>query len=440
MAEKVVMPKLGATMEEGTIDQWLVSVGDKVDEGDPIVEVQTDKITIEVEAEAAGVLLKKLYDVGETVPVLKTIAYIGEAGEVIEHIEETADDLKAAEDEQKTAIETDAKQIIKSVDEQDKVRRTPIARRLAVENNIDLKDILGTGPKGRVQKIDVERYLEREKTKITPLAKKIAVDKNVDVESVKGSGFGGKILKSDVLESYRQETQGVAEQERVAFRGLRKIIADRMSESFYSAPHVTLYSDVDMMEIIKLRKQLLPMVEAVSGNRLSFNDILIKATAVCLMKHPNINISLNGEEEIVFHKEINMGFAVAIPDGLVVPVIKRANEKGFASITQETKQLVEQARNGTLLPDDMQGSTFTISNLGMYAVDGFTPIINQPNSAILGIGQIKEQPVVVSDEIKIRPMMTLSLSFDHRIIDGAPAAEFLTDLKNILESPYQLLL
>lgn len=436
MAEKVLMPKLGATMEEGTIDNWLVDVGDSVEEGDPIVEVQTDKITIEVEAETNGVLLKKLYEVGDTVSVLKTIAYIGEAGEEIGHIEE---DMLKEDQETDSTLEVISEAATEFIEGEEKIRRTPLARRLALEHGIDLTNVKGTGPKGRIQKYDVEQYLK--KTKITPLAKKIAEDKHIDIASIEGSGYGGKILKSDVLLQERIDHEAdTLEEDRTAFKGLRKIVAERMAESFYSAPHVTLYSDVDMTEIIKLRKQLLPVIEEVTGQRLSFNEIIIKATAAALMRHPNMNVSLEEEKEIIFHRQINIGFAVAISDGLVVPVIKEADKKGFASITKKAKELVQKAHQGKLLPDDMAGSTFTISNLGMYAVDGFTPIINQPNSAILGVGQIKEQPAIVDGDIKVRPLMTLSLSFDHRVIDGAPAAQFLTDLKEILENPYQLLL
>lgn len=439
MAEKVVMPKLGASMEVGTIDNWLVEVGDKVEAGDPIVEIQTDKITIEVEAEVDGVLLKKLYDVGDTVPVLEVIAYIGEEGEAIDHLVETPTQTEnQVEPEQQETVETN--QTASHLRDGRKIRRTPIARRLAEEHGIDLKDIVGTGPKGRIQKADVERYITNMKKKITPLAKKIAEDKQVDYSGITGSGARGKIVKADVLKASEQVVRDAFQDERVSLSGIRKVIAERMSQSFYTAPHVTLFSEVDMTEVIKLRKQLLPEIEKETGLRISFNEIMLKATAVVLRKHPNINVSLVDDKEIVYHRNIHLGFAVAMDDGLVVPVIEHADQKGLAAITKEAKTLAEQARNKSLSPEKMQGSTFTISNLGMYAVNGFTPIINPPNAAILGVGQIQEKVVVINGEMKVRSMMELSLSFDHRVIDGAPAARFLTDLKDLLEHPYKLLM
>lgn len=439
MAEKVVMPKLGASMEEGTIDNWLVEVGDKVEAGDPIVEIQTDKITIEVEAEVDGVLLKKLYDVGDTVPVLEVIAYIGEEGEAIDHLVETPTQTEnQVEPEQQETVETN--QTASHLRDGRKIRRTPLARRLAEEYGFDLKDIVGTGPKGRIQKVDVERYITNMKKKITPLAKKIAEDKQVDYSRITGSGARGKIVKADVLKASEQVVRDAFQDERVPLSGIRKVIAERMSQSFYTAPHVTLFSEVDMTEVIKLRKQLLPEIEKETGLRISFNEIMLKATAVVLRKHPNINVSLVDDKEIVYHRNIHLGFAVAMDDGLVVPVIEHADQKGLATITKEAKTLAEQARNKSLSPEKMQGSTFTISNLGMYAVNGFTPIINPPNAAILGVGQIQEKVVVINGEMKVRSMMELSLSFDHRVIDGAPAARFLTDLKDILEHPYKLLM
>lgn len=446
MAEKVVMPKLGATMEEGTIDSWLVDVGEEVEIGDPIVEIQTDKITIEVEAETDGVLLKKLYEVGDTVPVQKVIAYIGEAGEEVEHIEE---DTPAVEETALEENEEETDVVVTTVDHNDeanreigKIRRTPIVRRLAEENNVDLANITGTGPRGRIQKVDVENYIAQTKQRITPLAKKVADAEQIDLANVTGSGARGKIVKDDIVAASRFDEVGHVqerEDERVPFKGMRKVIASRISESFYTAPHVTLFSEVDMTEVVALRKQLLPVIEEVEGVRISFNEIIMKATAFSLKKHPNINVSLVNDEEIVYHGNIHLGVAVAVPNGLVVPVIRHVDQKGLATITKEAKTIAQQARDGVLPPEKMQGSSFTISNLGMYAVDGFTPIINQPNAAILGVGRIQEKPVVVDGDVKVRSMMELSLSFDHRIIDGAPAAEFLTDLKDVLEHPYKLM-
>lgn len=446
MAIEVVMPKLGATMEEGTIVSWLASIGDVIEEGDPIAEIQTDKIVMEIEAEETGVLLKTVYEAGKTVNVHEVIAYMGDEGENIDALQS---DLPDSEKEEKNYgsnnTEIDEKFLKEEPTEQtvnigEKVRRSPAARKFAEENQIDLYDITGTGPLGRIQKIDVENYLQQSTTKITPLAKKIAEDQKVNYEQVKGTGSGGKILKADISPApVTQQAEEMVSAKRVPFKGMRKVIANRIAESAFTSPHVTLLSEIDMTDCVAVRQDLLPVIEKIDGLRLSFNDILLKATAFALKQNPNMNISLEGNE-LVFHSDINIGMAVAVPDGLVVPVLRNVDQKGLARLTKEAKKIGKQAREGKLSPDDLQGSTFTISNLGMYAVDGFTPIINSPNAAILGVGRIQKKPVVVNAEITIRSMMSLSLSFDHRIIDGAPAASFLTDLKDVLENPFKLMI
>lgn len=439
MASKVIMPKLGATMEEGTIVSWLVNIGDIVDKGDPLAEIQTDKIVMEIEAETTGVLLKTLYDAGAVVKVQEVIAYLGEEGENVEEIEEKSIS-NSFESVNKKQLQVKKTQTMDG----EKMRRTPAARKLAEENQIDLRLITGSGPLGRIQKMDVEDYITKHKKRITPLAKKMAEDKKIDYREITGTGSHGKIVKADLHASIsRNEKQEHLTNDpvakRVPFKGMRKVIADRMTESANTSPHVTLLSEIDMTNCVALRHDLLPAIEKEIRLRVSFNDILMKATAFALKQNPGINISLE-EQEIVYHSHIHIGMAVAVPDGLVVPVLKDVDQKGLAAITQEAKSIAKQARDGNLSPDKMTGSTFTISNLGMYAVDGFTPIINRPNAAILGVGRIQKKPVVINDEVAVRSMMSLSLSFDHRIIDGAPAAAFLTDLKDVLENPFKLLI
>src|SRR5699024_5807278 len=278
MAEKVVMTKLGATMEEGTIDSWLVEVGEEVEEGDPIVEIQTDKITMEVEAEADGVLLTQLFEAGETVPVQHTIAYIGEAGEEIPETDDapTVEATATEEEVEETELAQEVTQATNHTGE--KIRRTPIARRLAVENNVPLHSVEGTGPLGRIQKIDVENYVTENKENITPLAKKIADDQQIDTANLAGSGVHGKIKKADVIGAQQGQPDAQAEAaERVPFKGMRKVIADNISNSFYTAPHVTLFSEIDMTEVVNVRKQLLPIIEEQEGVRVSFNEIIMKA-------------------------------------------------------------------------------------------------------------------------------------------------------------------
>lgn len=445
MATKVVMPKLGATMEEGTIVSWLVQVGDTVEEGDAIAEIQTDKIVLEMEAETTGVLLKTLYDEGSTVKVQEVVAYLGEEGESVEGLEnQSSTAAPQPVEEQNQTLAKVAAGIEAPTEIGNKIRRTPAARKLAEDNQIDLRKISGSGPLGCIQKIDVENFLAENAKKITPLAKKIADDQGLDYKNIAGTGSNGKILKADLVLpnpiNEKVENHEIHQpKKRVPFKGIRKVIADRMSQSAYTAPHVTLTSEVDMTSCVSLRKQLLPIIEKLNGHRLSFNEVILKATAHTLQTFPDINISLE-KDEIIYRSNVNVGFAVAVPNGLVVPVVKNAEKLGLAAITERCKTLSKLARNGKLLPEQMQNGTFTISNLGMYAVDAFTPIINQPEAAILGVGRIQEKPVAVNGEIAVRPMMTLSLSFDHRIIDGAPAAAFLTDLKDTLENPFKLII
>lgn len=444
MASEVVMPKMGATMDEGTIVTWLVQVGDMVEEGDPVAEVQTDKITLEIEAETTGILLKTLYDAGAVVKVHEVIAYLGEEGESVQELgknPKNTDSRAVGEQKQPPTEKENTQEMPAKLG--GKIRRTPAARKLAEDNCINLSDITGSGPLGRIQKVDVENYLTERDQKITPLAKKIAEDHKIDYRGIKGTGSQGKIVKDDLVslssvDKKHGQPAGSQAAKRVPIKGMRKVIANRISESAYTAPHVTLISEIDMTKCVSLRKELLPVIENMGGIRISFNEILIKAVGCTLKQHPGINISLEGDD-IVYHSEINIGMAVAVSDGLVVPVLRDVNQKGLAALAKEAKLAGKQAREGKLSPDDMQGSTFTVSNLGMYAVDGFTPIINAPNAAILGVGRIQEKPVIVNGEVAIRSMMNVSLSFDHRIIDGAPAAAFLTDLKDTLEHPFKLM-
>ncbi|MGO4890545.1 dihydrolipoamide acetyltransferase family protein [Anaerobacillus sp. MEB173] len=447
MATEVVMPKLGATMEEGTIVSWLVQVGEEVEEGDPIVEIQTDKIVMEIEAERTGILLKTFHDEHAVVKVHDVIAYLGDEGENIEGLDKQPSNESApVKNETETLASGEGNDLkTPATASGDKIRRTPAARKLAEEHQLDLGAILGTGPLGRIYKADVEKYLENNTKKITPLAKKIAENEGIDYSQLEGSGLNGKIVKDDIVsprpsaEAEKETVVSPSQDKRVPLKGIRKVVADRMSQSAYTAPHVTLTSEIDMTNCVNVRQELLPAIEKMNGHRLSFNEIIVKATAQTLRNHPEINISLQ-DQEIIYHSAINVGFAVAVPNGLVVPVVKGADKMGLAQITEECKTLGGLAREGKLLPEQMQGGTFTISNLGMYAVDGFSPIINQPEAAILGVGRIVEKPVAYNGEIALRSMMVLSLSFDHRIIDGAPAAAFLTELKEILEHPLKLMI
>ena len=433
------MPKLGASMENGTIIKWFKKEGEFVEVGDPLLEVMTDKINIEVEANVSGTLLKINNIEDETVSVNHVVGYIGDTNEKVPGILLQGADLGQEAIELKTSSYNGKINLFEN-----KVRKTPAARKLANLHGVDLQLVKGAGLNGRIHRSDVEKFIEAGKlqSKSTPLAQKVAQENQVDLSQIEGTGVKGKILRKDVVKNIvsNKEAQEVSNKAKsVKMEGIRKVIAQRMTQSANTAPHVTIVSEVDMTEGITLRNQLLPIVEKQTGYRLSYTEIIVKAVALSLQKHPMINTSLQGDN-IILHSEINIGLAVDTPSGLIVPVVRNVDHEGFAKLTEACKEVGALARIGKLSVDQMAGGTFTVSNLGMYAVDAFTPIINQPESAILGVGRIHEKPVGVKGSIELRPMMTLSLSFDHRIIDGAPAAAFLTDLKTILENPYQMMI
>ncbi|PWW32350.1 pyruvate dehydrogenase E2 component (dihydrolipoamide acetyltransferase) [Cytobacillus oceanisediminis] len=437
MAEEVIMPKLGASMEKGTILSWFKNEGDPVEKGEPLLEIMTDKINMEVEATSSGILLKRCYGADTEVDVLKPIAYIGEAGA---KIPETANE--GPKNESTAEITTNSMDEIKEKEGETAIpqvmepllsrpRRTPAARKLAAVNGIDLREVKGTGPNQRIQLRDIEVILKNRK-KATPLAKEIAKQQEKDLTTITGSGHKGKIQKQDLLVPEQSQ-----EKQYMNYDGLRKIIGDRMTHSAQNVPQVTLHCDIDMTEVVALRKDLLPKIEKRTGFRISYTDIFVKFAAHTLKKHPILNSSFRGGK-IELHSAVNIGVAVDVPNGLVVPVVKEADKKTLSELTSETKRLVRAAQANKLSFEQISGGTFSISNLGMFAVDSFNPIINEPESAILGIGRIREQLVQKEGSIQTISQVTFNLTFDHRVIDGAAAARYLTDLKNALENPYEL--
>lgn len=404
MAHEVTMPKLSSTMDEGTITLWLKEEGDSVEVGEAIFEVMTDKIAIEVEAYEEGMLLKKYIGDGESAPVNSVIAYIGEAGEIVP---ETTPSVEIVETEVVISETAGATPEAKTENiATSKIRATPAARRIANEKQINLAEINGSGPKGRIQALDVKNY-----------------------QSPKTTGKNSHEIESDV--------------EVIAWEGMRKVIADRMSYSKTTIPHVTMQAEVNMIKAKELREQVLPMVEAQTAERISYTEIIMKATMVALKEFPIFNA--HGKEDAIYqYSQINLGIAVAVSDGLLVPVIKEANKMGLADLTKQTKELTNKARNGQLTGDDLQGGTFTISSLGRSKVQSFNPIINAPEVAILGVGGMKSiwqmGESEVGPEFVEVPTLNLSLSFDHRVADGAPAAAFLSRIVELLENPLGLLL
>jgi pyruvate dehydrogenase E2 component (dihydrolipoamide acetyltransferase) len=444
MAKEIFMPKLSSTMETGTLLQWFKEEGDTVEIGEPLLEILTDKINIEVEAYEEGVLLKRYFDVDDQVPVNHVIGFIGAEGEAVptDPPGVSGDSSDSASGERVVENNEESLNVAVQVESGEKPRATPAARKSAKVHQVELAVVAGSGPNGRVHLKDVTEHVStgKVKSKVTPLAGKIAEHEKVDVSALNGSGLNGKIVKQDVTAAIHDKGKESATppEKRRKIAGMRKVISDRMSQSAFTAPHVTLISEIDMTKVKELRTQLLPIVEKQTGFRLSYTEVIIKAVGAVLSRFPAINASLINDE-IIYNDDVHIGLAVAVPDGLMVPVIREVNQKGLADLTIDAKDISKRAREQKLLPDQLKGSTFTISNLGMYAIDGFTPIINQPETAILGVGRMQDKPVVLNASIEIRPMMTVSLSFDHRVIDGAPAAEFLTELKRVLENPFELL-
>jgi pyruvate dehydrogenase E2 component (dihydrolipoamide acetyltransferase) len=434
---------LGQTMEEGTIIKWLKNEGDQISKGEALLEVMTDKVNMEVEAPESGVLRKILAGADEVVPILAPIAIIGTADESIDDL--LAGGTSAAAPSQpvveapKAAAAASTAAVPAAVSGE-RVFISPRARKLAEEHGVSIEILAGrgTGPNGRVVEADIERFLAEMSPSTTPLAGKIAADKGVDLREVTGTGPRGKITSEDVLLACKPVPAAAAapvEYQVIPFTGMRKIVADNVAKSAQTAPHVTLTAEIDMTEAVKVRGQIVDAFEKKYGVRFTFTHLLIKATAMALVDHPILNASLQGNE-IRIPNTVNMGVAVPLEAGLIVPVIHNAECKSVSQIAVEMKDLVGKAKAGNLAPNEISGGTFSISNLGAYGIDVFNPIITPGQSAILGVCRIVEKPVIIHGELEIRSMMNLCLSFDHRVMDGAPAAQFLKTLRELLESPY----
>jgi len=412
MAEVIRMPRLSDTMEEGIIVGWLKKEGDMIEPGDVLAEVETDKATMELDSYQEGVLLHINVKEGP-VPVDSIIAVIGEEGEDYEHLLEESSDEKKEDTSKEQAEEQSAKDIETSKEkspepsssktEEGRIKASPLAKKIASEKGIDLQNISGTGDGGRIVKRDVEEAAEKgvSAPKAAPAAARLSLG---------------------------------AEDQSIPLTQMRKVIAKRLGESKFTAPHFYVTVEIDMDNAIKARETLNEGEE----QRISFNDMMIKAAAVALRQHPMINSSWQ-DDQIVVHGDINIGVAVAVEEGLLVPVIRNADYKSLSQIKSEIVEMAGKARDRKLQPDEMQGNTFTISNLGMFGVEEFTAIINPPDSAILAVGTIVKKPVVKNDEIVIGNTMKVTLSCDHRIVDGALGAQFLQTLRSYLENPMKLL-
>ena len=443
MATEVLMPKMGLTMTEGTIEEWKFKEGDTVKKGDILFSVATDKLTNDVECDADGVLLKILLPEGETGPCKSVIAYIGEAGEAVPGGAPAAT-LAAAPAAAPAASTPVAAAPATKPNHGAYVLATPRAKKLAKDKGYDLHDIPGTGPNGVVVAKDVESFVAGPKT--SPMAAKLAAELGVDVSKL---DVQGRVMKADVLAAAGVGVPTVAEivacescesndLPPVKVNQLRRSIAANMAASWTTSPRVTYTRPVDASAMKELRSRLKDTLKE-QGIKLTFNHILMKVAAQALMEFPDVNASF-ADNMLTRHRHANVGLAVAKGDGLIVPNVKSCDTKSLAQIAKETETLIEATRSGKLGMEDMTGGTFTISSLGPYGITSFSPIINQPELAILGVCDMVDTPVVRNGEVVIRPMMNLSLTADHRVIDGVMAAKFLKRMAELLENPYLLLI
>ena len=424
MAEIIRMPLLSDTMTEGVVAEWHKNIGDSVESGELLAEIETDKATMEFESYYDGVLLYR-GDAGKPIPVNAILAILGEKGEDVQPIldEEAKNAAAAAEPEEEETVVVEEKAPVEmpvhhqSEPPQEaqpadgRIKASPLAKKMAADNNIDISMVKGSGPEGRIVKRDIEGYSQQQ------VQQPAVVQQEAQVEMPAPPAFTGQ-------ESF----------EEVRISQMRKTIARRLAESKFAAPHFYLRMEIGMDTAIAARKRINEM----SPVKVSFNDLIMKAAAVALRQHPAVNSSWLGDK-IRYNKHIHIGMAVAVDEGLLVPVIKFVDNKGLSQIAAETKYFGQRAKNRKLQPDEMTGNTFTISNLGMMDIDEFTAIINPPDACIMAIGKIAQIPVVENDEVKVASRMKVTLSCDHRVVDGATGAKFLQTFKSLLEDPIRLL-
>lgn len=480
MATLFKLPMLGQTMQEGTILKWYKAEGDKIEGWETLLEVMTDKVNMEVDPQVSGVLRKILAPEGATIPVGSPVAIIGTADEPIDSL--------LAEAGAEAGISTESQPLgegngaamganaapltlphsppasragepqrgsgpVPGAPSSEYPSVSPRAREAAAAAGLDWKTLTipGTGFEGMIVERDIEallRQAEQERPRVTPLAAKLAADMGVPAAGIEGTGLGGRVTAEDVRRHAERATPApapaaamaaTAEVVEIPLRGIRKTIADRLAESYRAAPHVPLRLDVDMTEAARFREQVLPEVEKRWGVRLTFTDLIAAATAAALAEIPALNATLEGDV-LRQHPMVHLGIAVALDDGLIVPVVRNAAALSLGALAVQTKALAEKARAGRLSGEELTGGTFTITNLGAYGIQSFDPILNPPQVGILGVGAIEERLVPRDGQPAVRRMMTLTLTFDHRAVDGAPAARFLARLRELLERPYLILL
>lgn len=434
---EIFMPKAGMDMQEGTLIRWLKNIGDKVEKDEPIMEIETDKITMEAEAPGSGIFLSKLVDDGTVVPVLSVIGYIGEEGEKIPEKSEKAEETPKAEKTEEPSKAETAEAPSKAVGTTGDILATPYAKKLAAEKGINLENVSA----------DSNGIIHAREVLATPLAKRAADAAGVDLADVNGSGFNGRIIKDDVDKYVQSAGAGSAVnvsaettnfrtvEARKPLKGLRKVVGQRMFESYSQVPTVMQSMKVDMTELILFRKK----INEGRRDKVSLNDFIIKATAMAVKELPHVRTMIQGDE-LVTYAEANIGFAVAVDGGLFVPVIKNADTLSIREISKQAKSLAAAAREGKIKPDDCKGATFTISNMGMYDVFTFNPIINQPESGILGITGIEDVLKMRDGNVVVRQEAVLCMSYDHRVMDGVGSAQLKKRVKELIEHPIEILI
>lgn len=428
MAIEVIMPKMEMAQDTGTVVRWLKSEGSQVAKGEPLLEIETDKVTVEVEAPGSGILSAIAAQAGEEVPVGQVIALLRSLEEV----------------KQTTGLDI----AISAA----KATATPVAQRIAAAHNVDLSQVQAEGR--RINKQDIEAHLTGSQQRqsparlapASPLARRLAREKGLEINQINGSGPAGVVLAADVRAArpvsappVEMEMPELVNYRVIPLKGMRKTIAERLQHSAQTAPHIALTLAVNMTEVERLMAKLAGPVQQETGYELTLTAVLARVTALALTHHPRLNAHLV-DEEIREFGEVGLGIAVALDDGLIVPVIHQAEHKGLATLQSELNDLVKRARAGKLARAEVTGGTFTISNLGMYGIEQFTAILNPPEVGILAVGAMTPSPVEIEGQLVLRPSMRLTLMVDHRAVDGAVGAQFLATLKAMLENPYRLLM
>jgi len=437
----VEMPKMGDSMEEGKILRWIKKEGESVKKGEMLAEVETDKVNIEIEAFASGILRKIIVPEGTAAPVGSKIALIGasdeplpgnlgENGAGVQPSANSEPQVKDVPSQVPVGVNTLSSSGITTSGTQGRIFISPLARRLAAENHVDYATVQGTGPNGRIIKMDIEAALKRQPPAITPApvpaAEPVMPLGAQPVPAAPEPALAAAIDSNEVVE--------------IPLTAMRRTIARRLSQSMQTSPHFYVTSVIDTDKLAAFRQQINEYAaNDPSPVKVSFNDLIVKAVAKALLRIPRVNVSF-AEDRLLQKKQVHIGVAVALEQGLIVPIVRNADQRGILDIARETQRLAEAAREGKIRPEEFSGGTFTVSNLGMFDVDSFTAVINPPESAILAVGSITPTPAVVDGQVVVRNRMKVTLSSDHRAIDGAIAARFLQEVKRLLEEPFGLVL